>query len=419
MAEPLKVAYVAMRYPVKSETFATNDVAALSALNLDLTVLALRSSDDQDDLMRQRFVDHVPLVRTGTLVQLGWRQLMRRPADWLAAAIWLLWLNRANPTALLKSLWLFPASVGAATWASNEACDVVHLRWGHYPALVGALIKRWRPQIKVSLSLSAYDLEANLPITRHLAPLADAVRTLGAVNLSGITQLYGIPAESVSVIYDGVPDSVLDTKASEKEPGLIVTASRLISSKRVDDVLRAVAKVLEQRQDVRLAVLGAGPQMEELEQLAADLGIASKVEFRGMVPYSEVIATMRKAEVFLMLSDKSSERLPNVVKEALATSCAVVSSYTPGIDELITDGVSGLIVPPRDVEAAGTALMRLLGSYEFRVGAAEAGRTHILTNFRLTSCAADYVQLWTGLLDSSTTGNNATPITLETREGRP
>lgn len=392
-----------MRYPVKSETFATNDIAALSALNLDLCVLALRGSANQSELLHQRSVAHVPLVSAKTLVQLGWRQLLKTPKSWLAAAAWTVRLNLARPIALLKSVWLYPASVGAAAWATSSECDIVHLRWGHYPSLVGALLKRWNSPVKVTLSLSAYDLEADLPITRHLAPLADAVRTLGAVNVPDITKLFGIPEADVSIIYDGVPESALGQENPEKEPGLIVTASRLIPSKRVDDVIRAVAQVIDARHNVRLTILGDGPQKEELVRLAAQLGIGSHVEFKGMVPYLEVLEVMNTAEIFVMLSDKSSERLPNVVKEALAASCAVVSSYTPGIEELITDGVSGQIVPPRNPDAASAAILRFLDSHDFRASVAAAGRTHIRNNFRLADCAAKYVQLWERLtLDTAT-----------------
>lgn len=417
MAKPLKVAYVAMRYPVKSETFATNDVAGLSALGVDLTVLALRQSQDQEELLRQRSVEHVPLIRTPALVRLGWQQFLLRPVQWLGALFWLIGLNLAEPKALLKSVWLFPASVGAAVWAANNSCDVVHLRWGHYPALVGALLKRWAPAVKVSLSLSAYDLEANLPVTRYLAPISDAVRTLGAVNLPEIERLYGLRPQNVTVIYDGVPDSVLDISKHEKVPGLIVTASRLIKSKRVDDVVRSVAEVVKAGRSARLVVLGDGPEMTELRQLATQLDVASRVEFRGMVPYSDVIATMRRAEVFMMLSDKSSERLPNVVKEALATSCAVVVSHTPGIDELVTDGVSGLVVPPRDVAAASKALTRLVDSPEFRSSAAAVGRTHIQESFRLTDCAGKYVQLWTSLKGGADTRHSVAAPVHGHREG--
>lgn len=398
MPEALKVAYVSMRYPVRSETFATNDVSALVAQGAHVSTLALRASAGQEQLLQERGLANVPLVKTTELVRAGWSHLLEAPGAWLLALLWAVRINLPRPEALAKTLWLFPAAVGAARWSVDNGCHVVHLRWGHYPALVGALLKRWAPHVSVSLSLSAYDLEVNLPVTKHLAPRAEAVRTLGKVNLPDIEEQFGLPAERVAVIYDGVPDAVLDAPPTAKERGLIVTASRLIESKRVDDVLRAFASVRHEGSDVRLEVLGSGPQGAALKELAASLRIGDVVTFRGMVPYAEVIATMRRAEVFMMMSDKSSERLPNVVKEALTASCAVVASFTPGMDELIEQGVSGFIVPPRDVPQAVAALKKLLGSPELREQVAARGRAHILQNFRLSSCAAQYLALWQSTL---------------------
>lgn len=394
MPKKLRVAYVTMRFPVRSETFATNDVSALSALNVKVSVLALRASADQEQLLRERGLANAPVVKTGALVRAGWRHLARAPGDWLRALSWVAYLNRTRPEVLAKTLWLFPAAVGAACWAIKSDCDVVHLRWGHYPALVGALLKRWAPQVKISLSLSAYDLEANLPVSKHLAQRADVVRTLGKVNVPSIEEQFAVPPERVTVIYNGVPDAVLDAPVPAKEPGLIVTASRLIASKRVDDVLRALASVRNEGKDVRLEVLGSGPQLETLVNLASSLDITDLVTFRGMVPYSDVIATMRRAEIFMLMSDKSSERLPNVVKEALSASCAVIAANTPGMDELIEHGTSGFIVAPRDVPGAADALKRLLVSPKLRAQMALRGRAHMRENFRLSSCAAQYLDLW-------------------------
>ena len=80
------------------------------------------------------------------------------------------------------------------------------------------------------------------------------------------------------------------------------------------------------------------------ERLARALGIRESVEFRGQVTYDSVLAALASAEVLLFLSRHEAERLPNVVKEAMASRCICIVSRTPGIEELIPNGRIGFIV---------------------------------------------------------------------------
>jgi glycosyltransferase involved in cell wall biosynthesis len=399
---PLRVAYVTMRYPLASETFATLDVRALSAAGVDVTVLAMRAGPTGEALLRERGVAHVPVVRSRALSRMGWALALRTPGRALTAFAGLVRLSWRAPASLAAGLWLLPAALGVASRAEAERFDVVHLRWGHHPALVGAILKWWDSPVVVSLSLSAYDLEAAVPVSLWLAPRADVVRTLARVNVAAIADRFGRRPENVEVIVNGVPDEVLDAPLEVKDVGLVVTAGRLIASKRMDDALRAFAVAAGGTPGARLEVLGDGPERSRLEELARQLGIADRTHFRGMVPYAEVVRTMRRAAVFLFLSDKSSERLPNVIKEAQAGGCAIVTTTTPGIEELVEDGHSGFLVAARDTSAAAERLVRLLVSPKLAVSMGVAGRDHVRHHFRLSDSIGAYLAAWAGAVDART-----------------
>ena len=402
---PLRVAYVTMRYPLASETFVTNDVWALTQLGHEVEVHALRASPDDAALVRARGVEHVPVIRAAALRRIGLRAALAAPALASASLRWLIGLHRSETRALAAALWLWPAALGSALVARDRGADVVHLRWGHHPALVGALAVEVHPRAVVSLSLSAYDLEARLPVSRWLAPRADVVRTLARCNVPAIVSGYGRPADAVEVIVNGVPDAILDADLTEPEWGLVVTAGRLIASKGVHRVVRAFARARAARPDgdlraePRLEILGDGPERPALERLAGRLGIRQHVTFRGMVPYSEVIATMRRAAVMVFLSSKTSERLPNVIKEALACATAVVSSRTPGITELVRDNETGVLVDHDDEAAIARALVDLLDDPARARGLALAGRDHVRSAFRLSDSARAYERAWREALE--------------------
>lgn len=392
-----RIAYITMRYPLPSETFVTNEVRAIRALGLDITVMSVRgrSSQETEALIEARGVSDIPIVRADSLTKLGWQRLLSNPLRWLQDLIWLCRINKGQLRTMLHQAWLYPAAVGAAALIKHAAFDVTFLRWGHHPALVGSLLKRWDVQTHVSLSLSAYDLEARLAVTKELASKADSLRTHARINVADIVDALGIPENAVEVIYNGVPDELISMENNiDKQSGLIVTAGRLIASKRVDDTIRAFALLHSTHPNSQLQILGDGPERHQLENLVRELNLEGFVTFHGMVPYQEVVMTMRRAEIFIMMSNKSSERLPNVIKEAMAARCSVVATYTPGIDELVSDEQTGFLVEPGDTLAAADAMSRLMSDAGLRSDFGRRGLDHIRHNFSLSKCASKYLCLW-------------------------
>jgi glycosyltransferase involved in cell wall biosynthesis len=141
----------------------------------------------------------------------------------------------------------------------------------------------------------------------------------------------------------------------------------LSRQKRYDLLLRAVARVCE-REPVSLWICGDGPERERLRTLAAHLNLEAAVRFLGFLdnPYP----AMRRSDLFVMTSDH--EGLPNALIEAQALGVAAVSTRCPyGPDEVIEDGVTGLLVPVGDVAAIAGAIASLLSQPDRR---AEMGK---------------------------------------------
>ena len=139
-----------------------------------------------------------------------------------------------------------------------------------------------------------------------------------------------------------------------------VTASALTPSKNVDGVIRAFAEALKQEPRATLRIFGDGEDRARLEQVARGLKCEAAVTFAGHVSRRALFDEMQRAGVFLLLSTKKSERLPNVVKEALWAGCSVISSNSEGIEELIPDEGIGRVVDPRDEAAVSAAMASVL-----------------------------------------------------------
>jgi len=172
----------------------------------------------------------------------------------------------------------------------------------------------------------------------------------------------GIPATSTSVIYNPVVTPAIPTKAAarpehpwlaESRPcPVIVAVGRLTGMKDVPTLLRAFAK-LRRHRHARLLILGDGPQRRWLTFLARRLGIADDVAMPGWC--ANPFAAYAHANLFALSS--RNEGFGNVLVEAMACGCPVVSTDCPsGPREILDGGRYGPLVPVGDAEALARAM---------------------------------------------------------------
>ena len=173
--------------------------------------------------------------------------------------------------------------------------------------------------------------------------------------------LEGVPASKVEVVPPGI---ALDRFAGERPVGasaehLLLSAGRLVWEKGHQDALRALAWLRRERTDVRLLVLGSGPEEGKLRAHAAELGLGpDAVEFRATVPYDEMPALHRSASALLLPSlpvKGWEEQFGMVLVEALAAGTPVVACDTGAIPEVL-DG-HGTLVPAGDWRGIARALL--------------------------------------------------------------
>jgi glycosyltransferase involved in cell wall biosynthesis len=130
---------------------------------------------------------------------------------------------------------------------------------------------------------------------------------------------------------------------------VVLFAGVITRLKGVDYLIEAFAKVASEFPAIRLALVGRRPDaayLTELQRRTEELGISSRVDFIPEVVQSELASWMTRAIVFVLPS--LSEGLGRVVFEAMATTTPVIATAVGGIPELIEDGSTGFLVPPRD-----------------------------------------------------------------------
>lgn len=391
----MRVCYITMQFPTVYETFAANDIRTLRRQGVEVTVHSLRPAHPAAARLHDEYGLGELAVTHNTLASslAGGMRALRRPASLLALVAWILARSWRRPDHLVRSLILLPRVFDIVDAIARERPDVVHLFWGHYPSLVGHLARRRVPDLVLSVFLGAYDLTWRYGGTPPVARAAQVVWTHARENVAAIEAL-GAAREKIQVTYRGVDLAAFPPLPEQKTARRIVSASRLIPAKAVGDVLRAFALVRTAWPDASLVLLGDGPERGRLEELAAELRLGESVVFRGHVPHEVVKAELVAAEVFLLMSRNESERLPNVVKEAMYARCLCVVAESPGLGELLRDGVHGYVVAQGDVEAAAERICQVFAGNLPGAEVAAAARRQIESHFDVERNMARYVERW-------------------------
>jgi len=205
---------------------------------------------------------------------------------------------------------------------------------------------------------------------KWLYPQADLVTTISQGIASELTSVYAIPRHKLQVIPNPVDVARITALGSVKlehpwfQLGLpvLVAAGRLHPQKGFAYLIRAFA-IVRNAFPCKLVILGEGPQSSDLKQLVIGMRLSDDVALVGFQdnPYNY----MRNAGVFVLSS--LYEGFGNVLVEALALGVPVVATRCPvGPEEIITDELTGILVPPADENALAEAVLRVLKDAELR-----------------------------------------------------
>jgi len=165
------------------------------------------------------------------------------------------------------------------------------------------------------------------------------------------------------------------------EPVRLISVARLTEKKGLEFGIRAVASVLSQHPNLEYNIVGDGDLRTELAELIQTLGVAEQVKLLGWRNQTEVVEMLQRSHILLAPSvtakDGNQEGIPVVLMEAMAMGLPVISTYHTGIPELVEDGISGFLVPERDVEALADKIEQLMNCSEQWAKIAAAARCRV------------------------------------------
>ncbi|MEJ2613266.1 MAG: glycosyltransferase family 4 protein, partial [Candidatus Thiodiazotropha sp.] len=142
---------------------------------------------------------------------------------------------------------------------------------------------------------------------------------------------------------------------------------------------------------------GDGVEKPALEALSQQLGIDKRVVFVGSVEPNSIKDEFARTDIFVLSSQ--SEGRPNVVLEAMAAGCAVISSDLPGVRELIDADISGLFFCPGDADGLSRHMQRLVSSEIDRITLGKNARERVMElGLTWPKCGEKYINLYRRVL---------------------
>lgn len=281
-------------------------------------------------------------------------------------------LHARHPFQVIHANFVFPAGVvGLALKRRFGVPLVVHERSQMRLRAAGA--HPWRRRMYARV-MRAADLviTANTRMAREIAAIAGGATSIRVLRDGGDS--VARPPAEVRLLPSAGNSSHRELHVEARPERLrgarvLLSVGSFIERKGHAELVRALAQVARDRPDLRCILIGRGPTLGRVRRLAAALGVADRVEFWGQRPHAEVLRAMSWCDVFALPS--WDEPCGTVYGEAMTFGKPVIACATEGIAELITHGVHGLLVPPRDDAALAGALRRLVEDERL---AAELGR---------------------------------------------
>ena len=312
--------------------------------------------------------------------------------------------------------------------------DVTHPVSNGLPALI-ALMAKWRHDTPMVMSEHGVYLRERYLGMRTLAypwpvktvmlafmrrlchtayAAADVIAPVNVFNRRWEVR-HGADPDRIRTVYNGVAAATLPAAESDPDVPTVGWVGRIDPLKDLHTLVRAFAVVHDGMPQARLRLFGPTPQGNapyeaSVRQLVAELGLDEVISFEG--PIRPATKGYHASTVVALSS--ISEGLPYTVMEAMMCRRATVSTDVGGVAEVAGD--AGVVVPARDPQAMGTALLDLLRDTPRRDALAERARARSLEMFQLDTMLAGFRDIYQTVVDEATgTRTTLSPRPVSTR----
>ena len=222
----------------------------------------------------------------------------------------------------------------------------------------------------------AFKLKADLYILTNDGTFADEIALSFGVQKNKIHFLKNGINKNWS---NNIPNNVLKKQITPNGEFILLSVSRLANWKQVDLIIKALPRLISLNNNVKLIIVGDGPEKEKLKKLCIDLNVAEYIEFMGALPQESIKDYMSIADVFISMNLLSS--LSNPVFEALISGKPVIALNKGTTNELIENKKTGILVEEEDIEKLPEIINDILMDNQLREQIGKNAQQYMLENW--------------------------------------
>ena len=386
----MKLGYLVSQYPALSHTFILREVLALRRQGVEVCVVSVSACDrplaalSADEAMEAKRTFCVKGAGLAQVVCANLRVLCRHPLGYLRGLLYAWTLSRGTPRLLLMySLYFLEAAVAGDYFERHGVADI-HTHFSSTVMLILARIFRVRYSLTIHGSGEFVDV-----VGFHLAAKVAGAVFVAAVGRYGMSQIMNAsdPADwhKVVVLPLGVDVEAFRPRRTRQrnidEPFRLLSVGRLSAPKGFPILVEAALVLRARGRNVRLTVVGEGPERATLEKLIALHELGGCVRLAGACNHDQLAEYYDASDAFVLSS--FLEGAPVVLMEAMAMELPCVATWVTGIPEIIDKDVEGLLVPPADAAAVADAVQRLMDDPQRAQRLGIAARRKVLARYHL------------------------------------
>lgn len=397
------IAYLTGEYPRATDTFIQREIAALRVQGIAVETCSIRKTGkehhvgaEQIEEFKRTFYVIAAAKSPLRLIRCHLKAMTHAPGRYFAALGLALATRPPGLKGLLYQLFYFAEAAVLADHLKSRNVRHLHNHIATATCTVAMLTSKMSG-IPFSFTIHGPDIffepkhwriDAKIAQARFVACISDFCRS--QCMIFSDQQHWN----KLNIIHCGIdPDKYQGEATTDLSAPHLVFVGRLAGVKGVPVLLDALSHLSRDIPDLRVTLIGDGPERADLETHAQNLGLGAMVTFAGYRSQDEVAETLASADALVLPS--FAEGVPVTLMEAMASGIPVLATRVGGISELVEDCVSGYLVPPGNVEALAARLRDLLSDPELRARMGAAGRAKVTADFNQRIEAGRLAQLLT------------------------
>ena len=223
--------------------------------------------------------------------------------------------------------------------------------------------------------------------------VANRLVSFGLIPNKVVTVHNGIDLELIDeAVCSGEHPPLLPDDLNRSSTILVGYFARLVQYKGHQFLIKAISEVSKEFPNIRLIIAGDGPLRGELESLSRQLGVEEKVLFTGKIRHKSVYELLKQVDIYAFPS--SGELFPLAILEAMAAGNPIVATSVGGVNEVIKDGETGILVPPKEHAKLAEGIKELINDPLRAEQMGKKSRKLVEENFSLHKIAYDLTKCY-------------------------